>query len=251
MGLILGGCVPGADSQDEEKNPYYVAGQDRVGARDYAGAIEAFEKALEVNPRSALAHYELGVLYETRENDYAAAIYHYNKVLKLRPQGTYPAENARQRIPGCRLEMIKDDTLETLNPTAMREIERLRKENQLLRQYLETWNAWWQRHSRRPRTTPTPTPAPARTDRPPDNAPAVSAPAFSAPVPARSAAAAARSGGRGASAAAAPRRTHRLVQGDTLMALSRKYGVSLESILAANPGVNPRQLKPGQVVRIP
>jgi len=29
---------------------------------DYPGAIEEFEKALDVNPRSAAAHYELGIL---------------------------------------------------------------------------------------------------------------------------------------------------------------------------------------------
>ena len=40
---------------------------------DYKGAIESFSKALEVNPRSAKAHFELGWLYEEKDPDPAAA----------------------------------------------------------------------------------------------------------------------------------------------------------------------------------
>ena len=47
--------------------------------------IEAFEKALEVNPHSASAHFELAVLYDQQKNDYAAALYHYEKARRLRP----------------------------------------------------------------------------------------------------------------------------------------------------------------------
>jgi len=130
MVLTLGGCYPPSNARDEETNPYFQAGKERVAARDYQGAVEAFEKALEHNPKSALAHFELGVLYEQRMNDYPAAIYHYNKVIQLRPNRSYPAENAEQRIPGRKLEMIKNDTLATMNPVAMNEIQRLRQENQ-------------------------------------------------------------------------------------------------------------------------
>jgi len=44
---------------------------------------------------------------------------------------------------------------------------------------------------------------------------------------------------------------HTIVAGDTFWALSQKYGVPLDSILAANPGVIPEQLQIGQVVKIP
>ncbi|NLM63896.1 MAG: LysM peptidoglycan-binding domain-containing protein [Firmicutes bacterium] len=39
--------------------------------------------------------------------------------------------------------------------------------------------------------------------------------------------------------------------GDTFYALARRFGVSLEAILAANPGVDPRNLQVGQLVCIP
>jgi LysM repeat protein len=39
--------------------------------------------------------------------------------------------------------------------------------------------------------------------------------------------------------------------GETLASISRSYRVSLTSIIAANPGIDPRRIRPGQVVRIP
>ena len=81
LGLILVGCLPSAETQtDEQKDPFYLTGKTRVNDRDYRGAIESFEKALENNPRNAAAHFELGLLYEQQENDCAAALYHYRVV---------------------------------------------------------------------------------------------------------------------------------------------------------------------------
>lgn len=45
--------------------------------------------------------------------------------------------------------------------------------------------------------------------------------------------------------------SHKVEKGETLFALSRKYGVSLKQIQEANPGLNPQNLKVGQTVRIP
>lgn len=104
--LWITGCTPTAETQlDEQRNPHYLAGKEKLGALDFKGAIESFERAVEDNPRSAFAHFELGVLYEQKESDYAAALYHYNKALKLRPNG-HPAEIIRQRIPGCKQELV-------------------------------------------------------------------------------------------------------------------------------------------------
>src|SRR5258705_12755940 len=96
---LVFGCSPAREAQmDEQRNPYFLEGKDRLGSRDYKGAIAAFEKALEVNPRSPMAHFELAVLYEQhsdqREDDYVAALSHYNQAVRLRPNA-YPADNAR------------------------------------------------------------------------------------------------------------------------------------------------------------
>ena len=79
----LSGCAP--SDQDEQKEPHYVLGISRVNAMDYQGAVEAFEESLEVNPHSAAAHYQLGMLFENQESDPAAAIFHYQQYLKFDP----------------------------------------------------------------------------------------------------------------------------------------------------------------------
>src|SRR5437867_5912482 len=136
----LCGCDPGAESLDEQKNPYFLAGKERVAERDYKGAIEAFEKALESNPRSTQAHFELGVLYEQhsdqKEEDYVSAMFHYIQAIKLRPND-YPADNARQRIGSCKRELVKAESLAPVAQNLMRELDKLKEENQTLRRQLE------------------------------------------------------------------------------------------------------------------
>ncbi len=39
--------------------------------------------------------------------------------------------------------------------------------------------------------------------------------------------------------------------GDTFYALARRYGITVEAIMAANPGVDPRRLQIGQLICIP
>src|SRR5436309_9026453 len=106
-GLALGGCFPpGQGAMDEQKEPHFLAGKNRVNTMDYNGAIDSFEKALEVNPRSASAHFEVGLLYEKDKQDYAAAIYHFNHFLELRPASDY-ADVVKQRILACKQELAR------------------------------------------------------------------------------------------------------------------------------------------------
>jgi LysM repeat protein len=44
---------------------------------------------------------------------------------------------------------------------------------------------------------------------------------------------------------------HTVVSGDTLYGISRKYGVSVNDLRGANPGVTPRSLRIGKTLRIP
>src|SRR5678816_1176069 len=83
--LFVAACTPTAEgTREDQKNPFYLAGKERVQSMDYTGAVESFEKSLQENPRSVLAHFELGLVHEQHLGDYAAALYHYNKALKLR-----------------------------------------------------------------------------------------------------------------------------------------------------------------------
>ncbi|CAN5810013.1 D-alanyl-D-alanine carboxypeptidase/D-alanyl-D-alanine-endopeptidase [soil metagenome] len=57
-----------------------------------------------------------------------------------------------------------------------------------------------------------------------------------------------------APAPAAPQaaaRTHTVRQGETLDAISRRYGTTVREMERVNPGLNPRRIQPGQRVRLP
>ena len=251
--LALAGCNPNSERQSaEQDNSHFKTGREKREALDYKGAIAAFELALEDNPRSVLAHFELGVLYEQHEADYAAALYHYNRVLKLRPSG-YPSDNVRQRIPACKQEMVKADSLAVMNPAVLKETERVREDNQKLQRELATLQA---KLAGRPATvfatnSPVPLPVPVRAPPP--------ASTLSPPSPVNAAS-------RAATGAAAPARVtslpprpdsgvriraHVVKTGDTMASIARRYGVSQSRLLAANPGIDPRRLKVGQMVSVP
>src|SRR5580765_2391514 len=138
--ISLGGCLPSMQSRlDEEKEPHFLAGKNRFNAMDYQGAFESFEKALEVNPGSAAAHFELACLCV--EADPAAAIYHYERYLKLRPH----AENneiVRTRILARKQELARAVSLAPVAQSLQDQFEKLREANQQLREELQTWRAY-------------------------------------------------------------------------------------------------------------
>jgi Ca-activated chloride channel family protein len=68
--LILSGCIPTSQGQsDEEKEPHFLAGKSRVNAMDFKGAIESYEKTLELDPKDRDAKYNLELaLKKLQEN---------------------------------------------------------------------------------------------------------------------------------------------------------------------------------------
>jgi nucleoid-associated protein YgaU len=81
------GCSRGAASQDkwDERDPYLKRALTRKNIDDIDGSIDLLNKALSRKPDLARAHLELGLLYDTRRQDYIRAIYHYERYLELRP----------------------------------------------------------------------------------------------------------------------------------------------------------------------
>src|SRR5436190_13628011 len=131
-GLALSGCLPGPQSQsDEEREPHFLAGKTRVSSLDYKGALDSFEKALEVNPQSASAHFELACLFDRKESDPAAAIYHYEHYLKLRPNADN-VDLVKQHILTCKQELARTVSLGPVTEKVQRELERLTEENKRL-----------------------------------------------------------------------------------------------------------------------
>src|SRR5438034_11762552 len=139
------GCSPlGESGRDEEKDPNYLTGKNRMAALDHQGAIDAFEKALTDNPRSAAAHLELGLIqHQYLATNWARAIYHFEKYLELRPKANN-ADLIRQRISQCKLELAKEVPFAAVNQQMQRELEkmdRLSRDNADLRQQLEQLKA--------------------------------------------------------------------------------------------------------------
>jgi len=238
------GCFPPTETRVEEsKNPYFLEGKARVKARDFKGAVEAFEKALEVNPQSALAHFELGILYEQHseqsESDYINAMFHYQQVVKLRPSGIYPHDNARVRIASCKQELVKAESLAPVYYAMERELQKLKEENQALRTQLETPPVITQ--SPRPslptlQMTSTSTNSNLRTDsRQVERGATASGAEFVTPLPAR----------------AGNARMHVVKDGETAASIARLYRVRLELLLSANPSLNPKRMRAGQTLKVP
>jgi tetratricopeptide (TPR) repeat protein len=249
--LAVGGCSSSDSSQmDEEKEPHFVLGKSRVNAMDYAGAVEAFAQSLEANPRSAAAHFQLAWLFETKEPDPAAAVYHYQEFLRLNPKADN-AEVIRQRIYSCKQQLAADVLPLPSAPAATKQLEDLAEKNRKLQDEVEKWRAYYTAQQNAPKTTPAATTGNA-------DSLAMGSPIpddISTPTP----------GARSSTTTTArtmvtplpdPKptvkpRTYKISAGDTLASIARKSGVSLTTLRAANPGVTPSKLRVGQILNLP
>lgn len=241
LGMALSGCEPSDQSRsDEENEPHFILGKNRVNAMDYQGAVEAFEESVEANPRSAAAHFELAWLYDEKIPDPAAAIYHYQEYLKFNSH----ADNAdviKQRIYRCKQQLAADVLPLPSAPAVQQQLEKLAEQNRQLQDEVDKWRAYYASQSAtKPdsvvvQANPAPAPAPN--------------PIPKTPTPSGSASMGTAKANDTTSSSSA--RTHVMARGETAMSLARKFGVKLSALQAANPGVNLSRLKVGQTLNIP
>jgi tetratricopeptide (TPR) repeat protein len=245
IGIALVGCTPPDQNQsDEEREPHFALGKSRINAMDYQGAVEAFQEALEANPHLAGAHFELGWLYDEKESDPAAAIYHYQQYLKLCPYAGN-AEVIKQRIESCKQQLAADVLPLPSTPAAQKQINQLIEENQRLQDEVNKWRAYYasQQAARNqfssapdhPVTSQMVNPVPSQPQ--PNLSTAAGRPAKDHPAH--------------PTAIKETLRTHTVVAGETAVRIAHRYGVSLDALLAANPGLEPRRMRVGQVLNIP
>jgi LysM repeat protein len=249
LAAALSGCLPTGSSQsDEEKEAHFQTGRARVNGMDYGGAIEAFQKAIEVNPHSGAAHFELGWLFADKQPDPAAAIYHYERYLGLRPRADN-AETIRQHILRLKQDLAKTVLPLPSTPGVQRQLEQLMEENRRLQDELSKWRA---DYAKRGVTPPTNLPS---GDLGPGRSPVAGSDSLDSP------------GGIGAqrlaqnnrpapasnpgSRLAAPARTHKVQGGETPSSIAKKYSVKLDALMAVNPGLNPKRLRVGQTLIVP
>lgn len=272
LGLLGGGCLPqGQGQNDEEREPHFLAGKSHLNTMDYPAAVESFERALSLNPKSAAAHFELGCLFAQKVPDPAAAIYHYERFLKLRPDAPN-AEWVNQIILACKQELARTVSLGPVSEKQQRDLEkllednkRLSEENRRLTEEAAKWRAYAAAASRAQTNPPARVPqASAANAQPAGGLPAAgtSAPPVVTPSllaqnsrPPEASNRGAEAGGSVAAAPSgappAPARAHVVRARETLASIARQHGVKLEALIAANPKVNPRRLRPGQTLNVP
>ncbi len=239
--ITVNGCLPSDSSPlDEEKEPHFVLGKSKVNAMDYTGAVEAFGESLEANPRSAAAHFQLACLFDQKESDPAAAIYHYQEFLRLDPKADN-AEVIQQRIYSCKQQLAADVLPLPSAPAAQKQLEDLAEKNRQLQDENEKWRAYYAAQLAAQKNPSPPlqnNSAPAGSLTPDDVSTAPANPTPNTPT-------------TPAHPTAAKPRTHAIAAGETLAAIARKSGVSLAALEAANPGVTPKKLRVGQTLNLP
>jgi hypothetical protein len=128
------GCRPSAGaSKQEDQN--IRTGKNYLNARLYDEAEKALQRALQNNPNSAEAHWELGTLYFQEREDYIGALYHISRFAALRPgENKDPVERITEV---CRQEIAKQMPLGGVTRDLRSQIALLERTNASLRAELE------------------------------------------------------------------------------------------------------------------
>jgi len=174
-----------------------------------------------------VAHFELGWLCDTKLNDPAAAVYHYEQHLRLQPDSPRSAL-VQERIRGCKQQLANSEFPLPNTRNLQKDVDRLNAENQTLKQQLEALKTQlaYAIGANQGRTEP------ARYTASPGTTTTTAAPRPGVPAAGRT-------------------RVHVVQAHETLMTIAAQYGVKVSNILAANPQVNPKRLRIGQSLNVP
>jgi tetratricopeptide (TPR) repeat protein len=134
--MIVGACSPQTETGfiSDEKNPWLKKAETEVQRRNYQGAAEFYEKALQLNPTSQPMHWAVAMLYEQHLNDQASAIYHYQRFIQLKP------EPARVKMAGEFINRAKYSLAANLRNTPIEgatEFNQLQDQNKSLKEQNE------------------------------------------------------------------------------------------------------------------
>jgi LysM repeat protein len=227
--VMAAGCTPAPNRPlNEEREPFVEQGRSQELALDFPRAIESYHRALEINPGNSVAHYRLALIYEKGDRDPAAAIYHFQRYLRLRPNSDH-ASIINQHIVGCKQALARDVALGPVSDEMQNRLEELIEtsqglaaqnkqltlENRALKARLATLETGGgsSRGEANPTVGTQTSPRPSVSSRTPT--------------------------------------LHTVQQGDTYYRIASRYGIRLSDLEAANPGVNPRQLRIGQQLVVP
>ncbi len=120
--LALAGCSPWSDRVVDEDHPLIHQAVARKAVNP-AQAAQLLEQVLESNPRLARAHWELALIHLNATSNYAAAVYHFQRVLALQPNWPH-ANTATQLINQAKLDLVREGVEVPTLPSAQRQIDR-------------------------------------------------------------------------------------------------------------------------------
>jgi len=254
LGALLGsGCDAfHRAAGDEEREAHYVRGVNWKIQGQTAKAVDSFTRALHANPFNAAAHLALGDLHYKEPqgslHNYIIAAYHYHEYLRIRKQRQpgFQDQNVEDLIKYCELQLAakysstiaRQETqpvIEQLN----RRIAELSATNRSLELALGQ-----AAHLAATRNSQAQQP-PAQTNQPaggPVNQRGQGQGPLRTPTPQTEVPAASQQSAI---------RVHVIRSGDTPSSIARRYGVSLDAVMKANPGLDPRKLQVGQKVNVP
>lgn len=259
---LLTGCderpwVTGKADPKEEANFRQAEAYQRIG--QFPKAVEYYQRALDVNPRNADAHLGLGLIYSDPNKipEYGFAYYHLHRYVEMSRATNDPIVAPLIQASGLKMAEQFANSIGRLQTQG--ELEQQKRDNReltlLVTNLTERLNLAHLRLG---------LPLVSNRWSAPQRYPAPVAPVLptNAPVPGRrpmtpqSPVATNRVAGPAAPTAAntAPRtagRTHKVQSRETFAAIARKYGITVNQLQAANPGVDARKLKVGQELKLP
>ncbi len=221
-------------------------------------ARESYYRALETNPQNLHAHLSLGDLYRARLTNQVLALYHYHRYLELgraQNNGEFRDQSAADGIRNAEVELARGYAERMFRDQQQYELDNLRRTNSVLLQRIEVLthhvgllsrqvasqtNPLVAPPTERPRTSLTESPAQPNTAPQANRSnPQVMDPrrnVQSTPTP---------------PAQPTPARTHRVTAGETLSTIARQYRIGVPALQSANPTIDARRLRQGQVLVIP
>jgi len=254
--FAFSGCQPMSVARvDEEREAYYMDAKEKLFAGDYEEAAIGFERALEVNPKNAAAHLELGLLHYEHLHNYVSAIYHFRKMLELRPDHLM-AGQIKDHLTRCEMDFASSIHLGPLNQNTETRIRNLVETKEDLEEKVQSLEGQLrqmrsvlaaqsndlktaQENAGQRRQTVGSVIGNERTKQ------------LSKPAVERVSAIESSQTDLTPVSTTPTYRKHMVRANDSFYKLSRKYGVTPKAIADVNPGIDSTKLQIGQVLNIP